>query len=131
MDKGQFRVKRTHDDAFLPIRGSEHAVGYDLHASEDIVIQSEERELIKTGFVLEIPQGYYGRIAPRSSLALKHGIDMFAGVVDSDYRGPVGVILYNSSKNAFTINKGDRIAQLIITPYISPKIVEVVQVDNT
>jgi dUTP pyrophosphatase len=73
------------------------------------------RSLIKTGIAIEIPEGFYGRIAPRSGLALKHGIDVLAGVIDSSYRGEIGVVLFNTDQNqSFSIKAGDRIAQLII-----------------
>jgi dUTP pyrophosphatase len=70
--------------------------------------------LIKTGISVAVPNGTYGRIAPRSGLALKNGIDVMAGVIDADYRGDVGVILVNLGSSPFTINPGDRIAQLIL-----------------
>jgi len=73
------------------------------------------RKLVKTNISISIPEGYYGRIAPRSGLAYKNGIDVLAGVIDSDYRGDIGVILFNSDHNLdFPVNVGDRIAQIII-----------------
>lgn len=108
------KVKFLNPNAFLPKKGSDKSAGYDLASVEAGVIKSNERLLIKTGIVLEIPSGYYGRIAPRSGLAFKSGIDVMAGVIDSDYRGEVGVILYNSDKdNDFIFGVGDKIAQII------------------
>ena len=105
------KVKFLNPNAFLPKKGSDKSAGYDLASVEAGVIKSNERLLIKTGIVLEIPSGYYGRIAPRSGLAFKSGIDVMAGVIDSDYRGEVGVILYNSDKdNDFIFGVGDKIA---------------------
>ena len=112
------KIKLTDFNAQIPTKGSEHSAGYDLYSCCNALIYPQERMLIKTGIVLEIPEGHYGRIAPRSGLALKNGIDVMAGVIDSDYRGEVGVILYNTDKNIpFHVKIGDRIAQLIIEKY--------------
>lgn len=107
----------------IPERATVGSAGYDLKASFDasfnpIDIPPGERRLIKTNLVVEIPPGFYGRIAPRSGLAFKHGIDVMAGVCDSDYRGEVGVILVNlDTVTGYSVNNGDKIAQLIIEPY--------------
>lgn len=108
------KVKLLSDNAFCPTRSNKTDAGLDLYASQDMTILTQSRAMIKTDLALEIPEGYYGRVAPRSGLALKHGIDVFAGVVDSSYRGSINVILYNSDDLDFQISKGDRIAQLII-----------------
>ncbi len=108
-------IKKLSDKATIPTQGSSEAAGYDLYAAEDNVVYSMSRTLIKTNISMSIPEGYYGRIAPRSGLAFKHGIDVLAGVIDSDYRGDIGVILFNTSTNSeFKIKAGDRIAQIII-----------------
>jgi dUTP pyrophosphatase len=108
------KIKTLNINAKLPTTSTIFSAGYDLASTEEVVIAPHERKLVKTGLMLEIPPGYYGRIAPRSGLALKHGIDVFAGVIDSDYRGEIGVILYNSDKEkSFHISTGDRIAQII------------------
>ena len=107
------KIKLLSPNASVPKKGSQSAAGYDLFAAEFGIIPPKERMLIKTGIVLEIPDGYYGRIAPRSGLALKHGIDTMAGVIDSDYRGEIGVILYNSGTEQFLFNIKDKIAQII------------------
>ena len=78
-----------------------------------------------------IPSEYYGRIAPRSSLAWKNHIDVGAGVIDEDYRGPVGVVLFNHSDEEFRIIQGERIAQLIITKIITPEVIVVDDLDDT
>lgn len=101
-------------DLPIPSRGSEYAVGLDLQAGEPALVASGQRQLIKTGFATKIPDGHYGRIAPRSGLAFKHGIDVLAGVIDIDYRGDIGVILYNTSDKDFKVDVGDKIAQLIV-----------------
>lgn len=101
------------DDAIQPRRGSPGAAGYDLYSAESVRIPPGGRCLVQTDLIIVCPEGTYGRIAPRSGLALKHGIDVMAGVIDSDYRGNVGVLLINLSGSDFKVNQGDRIAQLI------------------
>lgn len=110
----QIEIKKLSENATLPTQGSYYAAGYDLYAAEKGIVHSECRLLIKTNISVSIPDGYYGRIAPRSGLAYKNGIDVMAGVIDSDYRGDIGVILYNTDIADFEFQKGDRIAQLII-----------------
>jgi dUTP pyrophosphatase len=88
-------IKKIRDGAFVPVRAKESDAGYDLIATEPIVIQPFERVLVKTGIQIAIPDGYYGRIAPKSGLAWKKGVDILAGVIDSGYRGEVGVLIIN------------------------------------
>lgn len=96
-------------------RSNSTDAGMDLRASKSFSIEPLSRQLITTGIALEIPEGFYGRIAPRSGLALKYGIDVLAGVIDSSYRGEILVLLYNTDKsNIFKVDVGDRIAQIII-----------------
>lgn len=90
-----------------------------------------ERRLLKTGISIALPARFYGRVAPRSGLAYKHGIDVMAGVIDSDYRGPVGVILINHGHDMFDIKHGDRIAQMIITPYHTAMLEPVEELPDT
>jgi len=112
------KIKLLETNAKVPVRANDCAAGYDLYSSCNALIYPQERMLIKTGISIEIPEGYYGRIAPRSGWALKYGIDTLAGVIDSDYRGEVGVILYNTDKAIpFNIKIGDRIAQIIFEKY--------------
>jgi len=109
------RIKLLSDKAKIPTAGSAFSAGYDLYSSEEGSVQPGQRVLVKTNVSVAIPTGYYGRIAPRSGLAYKNGIDSLAGVIDSDYRGDIGVILLNTdSSKIFTYSAGDRIAQLII-----------------
>ncbi|PCJ41332.1 MAG: dUTP diphosphatase [Moraxellaceae bacterium] len=115
----------------VPTRGSEFAVGLDLQAGEEALIEAGQRALIKTGFAVQLPDGHYGRIAPRSGLAYKHGIDVLAGVIDIDYRGDVGVILLNTSNTTFTVNVGDKIAQLIVEACSYPEVKEVDELPET
>ena len=109
------QIKKLSDKAKTPSQASKSAAGYDLYAAEEVLVNTMGRKLVKTNISISIPEGYYGRIAPRSGLAYKNGIDVLAGVIDSDYRGDIGVILFNTDHNLdFLVNVGDRIAQIII-----------------
>ena len=108
------KVKRLHPEARLPARGSEWAAGADLACVAPFTLRPRERGLIPTGLAFEIPPGYYGRVAPRSGLAARHGIDVLAGVIDADYRGECRVLLVNLGEMAVSFEAGERIAQLII-----------------
>ena len=119
-------VKRLNKSALLPVKGSAQAAGYDLHALEDALVPARGKVLIGTGLSFAIPDGNYGRIAPRSGLAAKHSIDVGAGVIDSDYRGEVKVLLFNLSDVDFQIKAQERIAQLIIEKY-TPTVIEEVE----
>ncbi len=107
----------THDDATIPSRGSEFAAGFDLSTIDSGVLQPGERRCFSTGLRVSCPPGTYARIAPRSGLAVKYGIDVLAGVVDPDYTGVVGVVLVNHGDAPFTVQVYDRIAQLIFETY--------------
>lgn len=112
MDKLKF--KKLNEMAYLPTRGSEYSCGLDIYSVEEKILKSGERVAIHTGLAVEIPEFHYGRIAPRSGLALKHGIDVLAGVIDSDYRGEIMCLIINFGQEDFIIKIGDRIAQLIV-----------------
>ena len=128
----QINVKKLSENATIPTQGTSFAAGYDLYAAEDAVVVCGTRKLIKTNISMEINPGYYGRIAPRSGLAYKNGIDVLAGVIDSDYRGDIGVILYNTDKNIdFSVKKGDRIAQIIFEACYTVTLNNVDNLDNT
>jgi len=128
----QINVKKLSENATIPTQGTSFAAGYDLYAAEDAVVVCGTRKLIKTNISMEITPGYYGRIAPRSGLAYKNGIDVLAGVIDSDYRGDIGVILYNTDKNIdFSVKKGDRIAQIIFEACYTVTLNNVDNLDNT
>ncbi len=111
------QIKKLSDAAKIPTRGSDFAAGYDLYSIEGYVLKPLERKLFKTNLSLAIPSGLYGRIAPRSGLAFKDGIDTLAGVIDEDYRGDVGVILINLGSVDKEIKVGDKIAQIIFENY--------------
>jgi dUTP pyrophosphatase len=127
-------VKRLTRDAKVPTRATPHSAGYDLYypyGLTDTIIPPFKRELIPTGIAISVPYGTYGRIAPRSGLALRSGIDVMAGVIDIDYRGEVGIILVNLSDTDFIVKSGDRVAQLILERISNPEIVEVENLSNT
>lgn len=109
----KFRVKKLSEYATIPTRGSAGAAGYDLHAAYDGVVPKRGKALIKTDISMAIDPSVYGRVAPRSGLAWKNSIDVGAGVIDSDYRGNIGVILFNHGDEDFTVKRDDRIAQLV------------------
>jgi dUTP pyrophosphatase len=118
----KLQFKKLHPNAQLPTRGSEHAAGYDLYAVEYADLHPGQRSAIATGIAVAVPDGYYGRIAPRSGVAASHGIDCLAGVVDPDYRGEVKVLLINLNRyELFNVPVGDRIAQLILEKFITPE----------
>ncbi|ODV62599.1 bifunctional dITP/dUTP diphosphatase [Ascoidea rubescens DSM 1968] len=127
------KIYRRSENATIPTRGSLHSAGYDLYSSQDTVIPGRGQALVSTDISMVIPIGTYGRVAPRSGLAVKYGISTGAGVIDSDYRGEVKVMLFNHKDEAFTIKKGDRIAQLILEKYLVADIVEIdlSQLDQT
>ena len=101
-------------NAKLPMRSSSRSAGYDLAAAETAVIPGHGKCLVKPGLAIAMPSGCYGRVAPRSGLAVRKFIDVGAGVIDSDYRGELGMVLFNFSNEDFCISMGDRIAQLFL-----------------
>ncbi|XP_008479744.2 deoxyuridine 5'-triphosphate nucleotidohydrolase isoform X3 [Diaphorina citri] len=125
------KFSKVSENAFAPHKGSDKAAGYDLRSAYDYVVPARGKELIKTDISIELPPGCYGRIAPRSGLAWKNHIDVGAGVIDEDYRGNVGVVLFNHSDQDFKVNKGDRIAQLICQRIEYPVLQEVTNLNNT
>ena len=126
------KVLLVETNAKMPTRGSKYSAGLDLYSAESVEIPPQERKMVSTGLSVSIPSGCYGRVAPRSGLAYKYGIDVFAGVIDFDFRGSVKVILYNSDKeNTFKVNVGDRIAQLILEKILIPDVVNVNGLDKT
>ena len=112
--------KRLDERATLPTRGSASSAGLDLHTIEDLSIGANDRVLARTGLAVAIPEGHYGRVAPRSGLAVKQGLDVLAGVIDADYRGEVLCALYNTGREPITLVAGSKICQLIIEKIITP-----------
>jgi len=128
-------IKLLNDLAKVPTRGSKSAAGYDLYAatSSDCSIAPHETLKIGTGVAVAIPEGYFGAIYARSGLATKQGLRPAncVGVVDADYRGEVIVALHNDTNLTQYINAGDRIAQLVIQPYLNVEFEEVNELDTT
>jgi len=124
-------VKRLVQDATIPTRGSSGAVGYDLYSVDEVVVSPSQRALVGTGVAVILPMNVYGRVAPRSGLAVKHGIQVGAGVVDPDYRGEIKVVLFNQGDKHFEIKKGDRIAQLVLERCETPDVREIESLDET
>ncbi len=119
----------------LPDYSTSSSAGMDLRANinEPIELKPLERTLVPTGLFIEIPEGYEGQIRPRSGLAVKHGITVLntPGTIDADYRGEIKVILINLSNQIYTINNGERICQLIISPYQKVELVQVEKLLST
>ena len=119
-------VTKLVPDATLPARSTPGAAGYDLFSIDSYVVLPGRRVVVSTGITVHLPPGTYGRIAPRSGLAVKHGLDTLAGVIDPDYTGEVKVVLQNLDLNQpFVIRPGYRIAQLILENYTTAEVVEV------
>ena len=125
-------VKLLNTLARLPRRASAGAAGYDLTSTESVTIYPGTRGTVSTGLAVKLPPGVYGRIAPRSGLAVKNGIQVGAGVIDADYRGEIKVLLFNhSSDHVFNISPGDRIAQFICERCELPEVILVDELDET
>jgi len=112
--------KKLDPKAMLPTRGSVSAAGLDVYSIEAVELPAGDRRLVRTGLAVAIPEGYYGRIAPRSGLATKKGIDVLAGVIDADYRGEIQCLLYNTGDQAVELPAQTKICQLIIEKVITP-----------
>lgn len=126
------KVKKIHELAILPKRNNITDAGADLFSVEQICIEPQGRAIISTGVAIEIPEGFYGRIAPRSGLAAKYGIDVLAGVCDSSYRGEIKVVLINTDKDKpFEITYGDKIAQLIIEQHFNFEFTQVEELSDS
>uniref|UniRef100_A0A7S3PX71 Deoxyuridine 5'-triphosphate nucleotidohydrolase n=1 Tax=Chaetoceros debilis TaxID=122233 RepID=A0A7S3PX71_9STRA len=125
------QVKCLSENAVVPSRGSPLSAGYDLSSAEQTVIKAGGKGIVKTDLSIACPEGTYGRIAPRSGLAVKKFIDVGAGVVDADYRGAVGVVLFNFGDKDFVVKKGDRVAQLVLEKISMVDAVEVEELSDT
>ncbi|OQS01474.1 deoxyuridine 5'-triphosphate nucleotidohydrolase [Achlya hypogyna] len=128
MGKETMLVKKLSATAVLPVRGSALAAGFDLASAYECVIPAHGKALVKTDIAIAIPSGCYARVAPRSGLSWKNHLDVGAGVIDEDYRGNVGVVIFNHANEDFQVKAGDRIAQLILERIIAQA--DVVEVDE-
>ena len=128
-------IKRLTETAILPERGSAYAAGYDLFADlqESVLIQPHETKMIGTGLAMEIPEGYFGGIFARSGLSSKEGLRPAncVGVVDADYRGEVKVALHNDGEVVREIKAGQKIAQLVVVPFLGVEFDEVEELSET
>ena len=135
MQKIALKIKKLLPEAKMPVYASEHAAGADLYALTDHVIRigPNETAVVHTGLAAEIPEGYVGLICARSGLATKKGLAPAnkVGVIDSDYRGEIQIGLHNLSAEPYTVQPGERIAQMIIMPYFAPVIEEVTSLTET
>ena len=133
--KFDLRIKKLRDNAQMPTYGSEYAAGADMYAAIDeaVTIEPDETKFIPTGLAFEIPEGYAGFIYARSGLACKKGLAPAnkVGVVDADYRGEVMVALHNHGTEAQTVEAGERIAQMIIAPFITANFIFSDELDDT
>ena len=131
----KIKIKKLNENATIPTYGSEFSAGADLYSceGEDVIISSGETRLIHTGIALEIPQGYVGLVYARSGLATKRGLAPAnkVGVIDSDYRGEIMVALYNQSNIEQTVANGERIAQIVFTPYVAANFEVCEELDST
>jgi dUTP diphosphatase len=125
------RFKQLDERAVLPRRGSALAAGLDVYSIEALEIGPRQRVMARTGLAVAIPPGFYGRIAPRSGLAAKNGLDVLAGVIDSDYRGEVCCLLYNTSDEPIKLAAGSKICQLIVEQIITPDAAWASDLDET
>src|SRR6185295_719355 len=125
------RFKQLDPRAVLPKRGSVLAAGLDVCGIEDVEIAPMQRVMARTGLAVAIPPGLYGRVAPRSGLAVKSGLDVLAGVIDSDYRGEIVCVLYNTGDETIKLPAGSKICQLIIEQIITPEATWTTDLDET
>ena len=125
------RFKQLDPRAVLPKRGSVLAAGLDVCGIEDVEIGPKQRVMARTGLAVAIPPGFYGRVAPRSGLAAKNGLDVLAGVIDSDYRGEIVCVLYNTGDETIKLPAGSKICQLIIEQIITPEAAWATDLDET
>ncbi len=126
-----FEVKLLTPTAKMPTRGSEQAAGLDLYADNSGSVDPDCVDAFSTGIAIKIPEGFVGLIKPRSGLAFRGGVDSMAGVIDSDYRGEIKVLLTAHNTDSVHINKGDRIAQLLILPVMMVTPIQVDELDAT
>ena len=125
------KVMKVHSDATLPTRGTPCSAGLDLHTIREVAIDPTSSALVETGIAVKVPEGYYGRIAPRSGVSVRTGLVVNAGVIDSDYRGEVKIVFNNFTKAEIKFNKGDKVAQLILEKIGMFEVEEVASLDST
>ncbi|MFW5991235.1 MAG: dUTP diphosphatase [Candidatus Nanoarchaeia archaeon] len=127
----ELKIKRLDKNVEKPGYAYEHDAAFDLRASHKEIIKPGEKKVIKTGLQMAIPSGYVGLIWDRSGIAAKHSIHTLAGVIDSGYRGEIGVVMVNLGTEHFNIEKNMRIAQMLIQPVAHPQITEVENLEES
>lgn len=127
------KIKKLNEDAIIPNFAHKGDAGMDLYSIEEVVIPSTETRLIKTGISIQLPKSTEAQVRPRSGLALKHSVTVLntPGTIDEGYRGEIGIILINHGKEEFVVNKGMKIAQMVVKPIYDINIEEVKELDNT
>jgi len=124
-------IKKLNNESVIPKYSHEGDAGFDLCSVDNYILKPGESLIVKTGLSMEIPEGYVGLVWDRSGMAAKHSIHTLAGVIDSGYRGEVGVVMTNLGSEKFKIDKKDRIAQMLIQPVQKVEFYEVENVSNT
>lgn len=125
------KIKKLHPDAKSPSYAHSSDAGMDFYALENTIIQPNERKLIVTGIAMSIPHGYVGLIWDKSGIATKHGVKIMAGVIDAGYRGEIKILVHNLSSQSFAVEKGTKIAQMLIQPVVQKEIIEVAELEET
>ena len=129
----KINIKKLNENAVIPQYATELSAGVDLCSTDYLLLLPRQRALVHTGLAIALPAGYEAQVRPRSGLALKKGVTVLnsPGTIDADYRGEIGVILFNTSDSTFEINPGDRIAQMVIKKYERAEWNEVDELTNT
>lgn len=127
----KLKIKKLTEEAKLFSYAHEGDAGMDVYSCEDTIIKVGERKVVKTGIAVALEPGFVALVWDKSGLAAKKGIKTMAGVIDSGYRGEVGIVMLNTSREDHIINKHDKIAQILIQPIISAEIEEVTSLDET
>jgi len=127
----QIPIKKLHPEATLPKYAHASDAGMDLYALENVTLNPQERKLVPTGISLAIPFGYVGLIWDKSGIAANHGLKSMGGVIDSEYRGEIKVVMHNLSDKQVVLEKGTKVAQMLIQPVHQPELIEVEELDQT
>ena len=126
----EIKIKRLDKDIEIPSFAYEGDAAFDLRSCEDFMLPPGEMKIVKTGLAMSIPDGFRGIIKDRSGLAAKHSLHTMAGVIDSGYRGEIGIVLINLGSEEFAVEKGMRVAQIIIQPCLNVSVSEVESLDD-
>jgi dUTP pyrophosphatase len=130
-NKVKIKVKKLREDALIPHYNHEGDAGMDLYAVENIILWPNEPVAVPTGLSIELPKGYVALVWDKSGLSLKEGIKTMAGVMDSNYRGEYKIVLLNTTNQYYYIDKGDKIAQILIQPIMNAEVEEVTELSET